>query len=171
MPQLVPLSIDAKVPMLHLLVAYVLELDPEGEYLAVSKSQYGLYSSDTRDSVIAHWDYEREPDHSYPSAHLQVYGESPTLESVMAHARERLGRDCPPRPLHHLHFPVGGRRFRPTLEDVIQFLIVEELVNCREGWESAIEHGRGSWEERQLRAAIRRHPEIAKSAVADLDVR
>ena len=49
-----------------------------------------------------------------------------------------------------MHFPVGGFpepdssvRFRPILEDFIEMLILEEMVDPREGWEAAVAKG---WE-------------------------
>ena len=37
--------------------------------------------------------------------------------------------------LHALHFPAGGRRFRPTLEEFLLFLDRENLFNdWKDGW-------------------------------------
>lgn len=167
-PKPIPVTLGRKPPGLFLGVGYLLTLDPEGEYLAVSQSFYSLLGSDAR-SMLAHWDYAREPMHKYPAAHFQVEGSAPGFDDATEHARSALGRTCPHRTLRDFHFPVGGRRFRPTLEDVIEFLVLEDLVDHRSGWQSAIDAGRARWEERQLRAAIRRNPDVAKSAVADLD--
>jgi hypothetical protein len=54
-----------------------------------------------------------------------------------------------------------GRRFRPTLEDIIEFLIVEELVEARPKWKAALEANRDAFRDKQLRAAIRQFPEVA----------
>lgn len=56
---------------------------------------------------------------------------------------------------------MGGRRFRPTLEDICEFLIVERLVEHRAGWAETLERSREAFQEKQLRAAIRRFPEVA----------
>jgi hypothetical protein len=69
------------------------------------------------------------------------------------------------RKLRDLHFPVGGLRFRPTLEDVIEFVIHEEMVIPREGWEDAVKEHRARWTELQVKAAARRHPEHAAAAL------
>ena len=146
------------------MVAYVLVLDEQGEYLSVAKSQYGIYlagDSQAEAQMIAHWDYERDPTHPYPPAHVQVNGEAPHFEELCTRARDRLGKACPERPLKDLHLPVGGRRYRPSLEDVIEFLILEDLVDCRDGWADVIEAHRSAWEERQLMAAVRRNPDAA----------
>lgn len=163
-PKLIPLTLGARKAHASLMVAYVLVLDPEGEYLSVSKSQFGLYLDEhpsEKPELLAHWDYERQPTHGYPAAHVQVNGEASHFDRLCDLARERLGRDCPPRPMGHLHLPVGGRRYRPSLEDVIEFLILENLVDCRAGWKEVIETHREIWEARQLQAAVRRLPQLA----------
>lgn len=50
----------------------------------------------------------REPENEYPPAHLQVHAPEARLCEL---AR-------PGKQLHDFHFPVGGIRYRPTLEDV-----------------------------------------------------
>jgi hypothetical protein len=93
-------------------------------------------------------------------AHLQICASSEAWRK----AGKRLdGRE---RLLERLHLPVGGRRFRPTLEDLIEFLIVEKLAEPQDDWESAIEASRSRFREKQLKAAIRQQPEIA---IAELE--
>jgi hypothetical protein len=70
--------------------------------------------------------------------------------------------------MHKLHFPVGGRRYRPSLEDVIEFLIVERLVDARDGWQTVLAREREAFRRLQLRAAIRRDPETTMSALKNL---
>lgn len=99
-PSNVPLTLGSRSAHLGLMVAYVLELDPEQVYLSVSKSQYGLYLiEDPEPRLLVHWDYEREPNHQYPAAHIQVNGDSSGFERAIDLARSRLGNDCPDRPL------------------------------------------------------------------------
>jgi hypothetical protein len=57
---------------------------------------------------------------------------------------------------------VGGKRFRPCIEDVIEFLITERLTEGREGWEKKLEEGRNRYRRTQLLAAMRRHPEVVE---------
>jgi hypothetical protein len=153
----IPLTINARQPVGYLQVAYTLAADPEETYLAVVKSHYGLYSADALAGMVVHWDYDREPDHAYPAAHVQVNGECSQLTENSRSA----GRECDHRPLRDLHFPVGGRRFRPTLEDVVEFLVVEGIVDVRPDSLEVVKQHRALWEDRQLRAAVRRHPETA----------
>jgi hypothetical protein len=83
----------------------------------------------------------------YPEAHLQVNGASKPLAewSGTPNTRE----------LSRLHLPVGGRRFRPALEDVIEFLITEKLAEPRAGWREVLDQRRREWERIQLKAAVR----------------
>lgn len=155
-----PLTLGNKPPAAYLFAAYILKADPEDAYLAVHKSQYGVYLDEDMTKMLVHWDYEREPATTYAAAHVQVNGECEHFNELTALARNS-GRECPDRPLRDFHFPVGGRRFRPTLEDVVEFLSVEGLVDVRPGWEDVIREHRERWEDRQLQAAVRRHPQVA----------
>lgn len=148
----------------HLLVAHVLQLDPEGLYLTVTKSLYTLYTEPTqeRSAMVFHYDYVREPDNAYPAAHFQIAGQSEAMQKLSERASQH-------KELHDFHFPVGGRRFRPSLEDVVEFLIVEGLVESRPGSLDVIEEHRSLWEDRQLRAAVRRNPESARAELALAD--
>ena len=141
-------------------VGYRLCLDDSGNYLAVAASFTSIYAGDDDKSCLCRFDYERGK-HGYPEAHLQVYGESRALASWGGTPRTRQ--------LDRLHFPVGGRRFRPTLEDVVEFLITEELAIPRdEGWKDVLRAEREAFQRIQLRAAIRRDPETAREALQDL---
>ena len=155
----VPLGIR-RPPACPLLVAYILGLDPEQAHLAVAKSQYGLYLDSDRQKMLVHWDYTRDPENDYPVAHVQVNGDCEHFDTLTEKARNA-GRISPMRPLRDFHFPVGGRRFRPALEDVVEFLVVEGLAEMRNDWETVVKEHRDRWEEHQLRAAVRRFPEIA----------
>jgi hypothetical protein len=156
----IPLTLGSKPAPAYLYVAYVLELDPEGTHLAVLKSQYGIYLDLERREMVVHWDYERNPVNEYPVAHIQVNGESDYFSRLTERASS-CGLPSPERPLRDFHLPVGGRRYRPTLEDVVEFLIVEHLVDARDGWQNVIGQHRQEWERRQLQAAVRRYPAIA----------
>ena len=144
-------------------ISYRLCHDDEGQYLTVHSSYVGVFANDKERSLLCHVDYERDKTHGYPEAHLQVEGESAAL------ATWRLTDGTRNRDLRDLHFPVGGRRYRPALEDVIEFLVMEKLAAGRPGWKSVLDESRDGFRKRQLRAAIRRDLETAKQAVKDFD--
>lgn len=70
-----------------------------------------------------------------------------------------------------LHLPLGHRRFRPTLEDLIRFLIVEKLVDFRSGFNDVLRIGEERYATSQLSAAVRRNPAVARKALEALDVK
>ncbi len=141
-------------------LSFRLSLDHEQKYLAVKSSFIGVYAEDNDPSCLCHFDYEREkPD--YPEAHLQVFGDSPALAAWAGRAQDR--------GLHRLHFPVGGRRYRPCLEDVIEFMVTEKLAVGRDGWQDVVEAGREDLRRQQLRAAVRNDPDTARQMLSELD--
>lgn len=88
-------------------------------------------------------------------------GNSPDLDELFGRAG-RSGR------LGELHFPVGGKRFRPSLEEIVEFLVVEGLTEGRRGWAEAVEEYR-AWSHRvELKGAVRRDPEAAREALAEV---
>ncbi|MFJ2000286.1 hypothetical protein [Streptomyces chartreusis] len=131
-------------------VSFQLRLDAEREHLMVQQSFVGVFGSQTAKHGLFHYDYERNKADGYPDAHLQVEAQSDLFDKVN-NPRTDAGRSFP-----QLHFPVGGKRFRPCLEDVIEFLIVERLVESKDGYEKVIEAGREGFRKNQLKAAMRR---------------
>lgn len=154
-----PVQLGQRKPRCWLDVGYRLCLDDTRRYLSVVASFIGIYATDKAQTCLCHFDYERDKS-GYPEAHLQVYGQSPALTAWGSPKDWQLER---------LHFPVGGRRFRPSLEDVVEFLVAEKLAEARDRWVEVIEAERREYHRIQLRAAIRRDPETARDAVARLD--
>ena len=114
-------------------------------------STYTLRADDAETPIIT-YDFVREPPNRYPEAHIHLHGQSDALQRMLDSCG--LGDRKPA----DLHIPVGGRRFRPCLEDIIEFCILEELVIPRDRWQEALELGRREYHEQQLRAAVRRFP-------------
>ncbi len=142
----------------YLGLTFRLAPDPEGQYLMVVSSVMLLARDPEVNDSLFHYDYERNKEHNYPEAHLHICATSPNWEA--------LGED---RALSKLHFPVGGRRFRPTLEEFIEFLIIEGFVAERKDARKHIKTSREEFQKLQLRAAIRRDPEVAREALARVD--
>lgn len=160
----IPLTIDARTPACYLGAMQVLGLDHERRYLTTKRARYGVYlDPEFEGHVLCHYDYDREPSNDYPNPHVQIDGSSDALDELSArldYVTAELGR---------LHFPVGSRRYRPSLEDVIEFAITEGFARGRPGWRDVVSRHREDWEKIQLRVAIRRDPETARSALTDLD--
>lgn len=140
-------------------VSFQLRLDAEREHLMVHKSFFGLFGSRDAKHGLFHYDYERDKADGYPDAHLQVDASS-ELFNTLNDPKCDSGRS-----LAQLHFPVGGKRFRPCLEDIIEFLIVERLVEAKDGYEKVIEAGREGFRKNQLMAAMRRDPATVEAFV------
>jgi hypothetical protein len=70
--------------------------------------------------------------------------------------------------LSKIHLPVGGRRFRPALEDVLEALIDERIVSGSPIWRDVLNESRDEFRRRQLKAAIRREPDVAAAALRAL---
>jgi hypothetical protein len=147
-----------QAPQLFLNVSYALRLDDRRKHMAVQKSTYGLYRDEDMTQPLAHWDYEREKA-DYPEAHLQIDADSERWREALKIA------DRPDEKVSHLHLPVGARRYRPTLEDVIEFLVVERLCDALDGWREVIEAERRNFHLRQLRAAVRNDQGTAAEAL------
>lgn len=144
----IPLTIDRKAPRAYLDLKFRLGRDPEGEHLAVLASYVALAADPQLRHVPFHYDYEREKPDGYPEAHVQVVAD-PTAWRALGTAG---------RPFARTHLPVGGRRFRPTVEDVVEYAVVERLVDARPGWRDAVDAGRAKFHASQVRAAVRRDP-------------
>ncbi|WZH38210.1 MAG: hypothetical protein PIR02_05965 [Microbacterium enclense] len=145
-------------PLVYMVVSYRLRADEERNYLMVQNSVVALAVDQEMTRELLHVDYERDKADDYPEAHLQVAATSAEWEEV-----------SPDRSLQRLHLPVGPRRFRPSLENVIEFLAREGLTNHREDWREVVDGGRHDFQRRQLRAAIRRSPEVAKEILSELE--
>lgn len=149
---------DPDDPVLFLQAEYKVRMDDEATHLAVLSSSVGLWvrSDDSKGpgSPAVRLEYGRDAT-SKPSAHVHFHAESSELAWLYGTAGEPLHR------FHDLHFPMGGRRFRPTLEDFLLFLDRERLfTNWKTpNWRSIVMESHAEWEARQARSTARRHPQ------------
>ena len=151
----VPLRSASDHPV-WLRIAGRLFLDPAG-FLTVRASSFALAAGDPPAELL-HYDYERDKV-AYPDAHIQVEAASGAWAGLLASS----GRSA--AGLGKIHLPVGGRRYRPAIEDLMETLILEDLVEPHPGWEKVIDAGRDDFRRRQLRAAIRNDPDTAAAAL------
>lgn len=156
-----PLTVSVAPPKAFLHVYHVLTLEPGTGYLTTARSDAGVYLDAEMRECLCRYDYERDKADDYPEAHLHVYAETDAIARCATTAGDHR--------LSQLHFPVGGRRFRPVLEDLIAFLIREGLANRKPGWEGIVQTHRERFYKIQLRAAVRRDPDTAREILADLD--
>lgn len=135
--------------------------DATGNHLAVTKSKFTLWPVRKRTPPLFRLDYQDDMV-SAPSAHWQVYAERGDL--VLALANRRVGAT----ELGALHIPVGGARFRPCLEDVLQFAIDDLGVDALGGARRVLDVSRYEWRVRQLKTTVRDAPREASEALRDL---
>lgn len=136
-------------------------LDSVDRYLAIEHSTFVLLANIDRTPVIR-FDYLRDM-HSAPSAHIQVHAHRGALSHLLSQAGHPTPHD-----MAALHVPVGGARFRPCLEDFIQFLIQECRFDSCEGWREVVELGRERWRRRQLASVVRDVPDEAARVLKEL---
>lgn len=124
----IPLSLSKDVAErsragLWLRIEFRVAPDSEGEHLRVNRSLVGLCVNPKTGQCAMRVEYDRDYD-TAPAAHLNVAGESTMLGYAFATAGSK------PKPLEKVHFPNGGKRFRPSVEDFIEFLAQEG--SCQE---------------------------------------
>lgn len=117
---------NPKTPALLLHARFIVEMDSEGVYMQVKTSTIGLWVDTTGGKKgprpLVRVEYDRAKTLSGAAAHVHLHAYSPELAWIYGSS----GR--PALNLHSLHFPVGGRRFRPTLEDFLFFLYNEKGI-------------------------------------------
>ncbi|MFT4042856.1 MAG: hypothetical protein QM673_06805 [Gordonia sp. (in: high G+C Gram-positive bacteria)] len=136
-------------------------LDTSGRYLAIQESRYALVAEVDRTPILR-YEYERVSS-SKPGAHVQIHAH----RGALSHLLSRTGV-ANPHSMESLHLPVGGDRFRPCLEDVVEFLVVECGFYCRPGWAQAVKFGRMNWRRYQLASAVRDCPSEAVNVLERL---
>ncbi|MGN6524344.1 MAG: hypothetical protein ACTHMZ_14260 [Actinomycetes bacterium] len=67
-----------------------------------------------------------------------------------------------------LHIPLGGARFRPCLEDFLEFLIHQVGFDAKQPWAEVLAAGRERWRRTQLAASVRDCPEEAARVLVGL---
>jgi hypothetical protein len=137
------------------------QMDSPGRYLAVEESNFNLLAALDRTPVLR-FHYYRKP-RGKPAAHLHFHGH----RGALTHLLSKSGHEKP-HDISSLHVPVGGARFRPCLEDFIQFLIYECGFKPQPDWQTHIVAGRERWRRRQAAAVVRDVPEEAARVLREL---
>lgn len=151
--QKVPLYVGQQ-HVADLVLAIYLTLDRSGEHLKAARADFRVFSTLDRTPLLR-MEY-RSDMHVDPVCHWQVHAERGAFTHLLSMANaidsRRVRR---PHDLSTVHLPVGGERFRPCLEDLIELLIRDCGVDHLPDWESAVQAGREKWRVRQFRSAVR----------------
>jgi len=150
-----------KAPVGYLRVIFWCTLDTSRTYLAVHKSTFELLEFSDR-QPIARLDYMREAS-TAPAAHWNIHAERGTVSRMLS--RTNPGH---PGALSALHFPVGGARMRPCLEDFLHFLIHEFKIDIMPGALAVLSEGRERWRRRQIGTVVRDAPDEAIRVLTEL---
>jgi hypothetical protein len=142
-------------------ISIACQLDSSGQYLAVEESTFDLLAILDRAPVLRiHY---RRDQGARPSAHVHVHGHRGALSHLLSQAGHEHPHD-----MASLHIPVGGSRYRPCLEDFIQFLICECNFDSVPDWRTHVEEGRERWRCRQAAAVTRDAPEEAARVLREM---
>jgi hypothetical protein len=133
---------------------YALGTDRSEKHLAVQVSTFQLRDSRGKKPIVR-VEYVRDANR-VPCSHIHAHAESGLFTQLLA----ATGHDSPAA-VQSVHIPTGGDRFRPCVEDFIEFLISECRVAGRDGWRDEVQHGRELWRGMQTAAAVRDRPDVA----------
>lgn len=167
----IPLKVDDRV-LFYLVVEYQCLWNTDQKFFAVENSAFTL-STVYASAPLFHFDYLRSPGKLIPAAHINIHAHRDEVVYAMAMAgkRERgknrakdLDKMKAPG-MSTLHFPVGGHRFRPCLEDVLQMIILEFGIDVLPGAVKALEKGRSMYRTTQLKSAITDDLELAANVL------
>ncbi|MEU7630607.1 hypothetical protein AB0C34_11545 [Nocardia sp. NPDC049220] len=162
---------DETGPLLRLAVEYMCTWDGYERYLAVDRSKIHVFVEPNGRQPLFRYEFDRRTTDALPSAHIHFHGEHSELEAAMRACGESTARAKRRRRgktkslLTDLHFPVGGTRFRPCLEDVMQMVIEEFGITPRGGPVATtyrqLAERREHWRRLQIATSVRDAPATA----------
>lgn len=152
--QHIPLFVDGE-QLAMLGVQVYLGLDSSGNYLKAWRSKIAVHSTLDRTPLVRQ-EFDAMVSESAPLAHWHVHADRGALSHLLGRAHAvRPDVVKKPHDMSSLHFPVGGERFRPCIEDVLEFLVREFGVDHKHGWHDALCRGREQWRRMQFRSTVR----------------
>jgi len=144
--------------------------DSTDSFLAVESSTFSVHAqAKANEEPLFRVEYDRKKN-SCPSSHFHVHahrdevthllGLSRKLNAENAKKVKKYTSDFPK--LSKIHFPTGGHRFRPCLEDVLESLRLEfNLDTDNSRWKKHLDKARLEWRKIQAAAVVRDSPEVA----------
>lgn len=158
-------------------VMYRFELDVNGQFLKVAKSQVAVFQgTKTTGEPLFRYEYIHEQKNTLPCSHIHVHAHRDYFTRLMTlmYATRSKKRDWEKvtdgqaTNLSAIHFPTGGHRFRPALEDVLQLIASEFGFEPSADWQSVVEESRVRWRKRQTASAVRDCPSEAVKALESM---
>lgn len=142
-------------------VSMSLRPDRTGRYLAVASSALVLKGLDRKPLVRLEFLDDAK---KVPCCHWQFHGESLPFQELLKATRPTSKAATR---LSALHFPVGGARMRPGIEDFLQFVIQECGFEGVAGWRTAVNQSRSTWRVRQAKTIVRDAPRAVAAALSE----
>lgn len=169
----IPLTIGG-VHLLDLLVTYQCIMSDHHACMAIEQSRFHLRPHGGGEMLVR-LEYIRRPRSGIPCSHLQIHAHRDAWTFLMCRNGEGSGRRAVNRrstvektpQISDIHFPVGGPRLRPTLEDFLEMLIHDLGIDHPDGALDALADARASWRRGQARAIIGADPETAAQVLRD----
>lgn len=167
----IPILVDGQ-EVFRLIATYECMASEISAFLSVTNSTFKVNVKGSNIPLFT-LDYLRDSGSDVPSAHYNLHGEREDMTAALSSAgskkrgkmkQKMISKGKVPR-MGQLHFPVGGDRFRPCLEDILEMLIIEFGVDIRPDALQHLATGRQGWRRMQLRAAVSDDP---RSAAAEL---
>jgi hypothetical protein len=170
----IPLEINGD-PLLVLSVDIRCFWDRHETYLAVEESHFKVFAGSQAGEPLFRYEFLRDPGNAnVPCAHLQIGAHRDEFTHALAYGgssrRSKKRAGIPPGSaprISTVHFPLGGPRFRPCLEDILAMTREEFGIDAAKDWRRVVQEGRRKWRLIQLAAAVRDCPEEAAHACAN----
>jgi hypothetical protein len=151
----------------YLHVRFFLSMDAVATWVKTVQTDFSIVSKFDKTPLVR-LDYRADM-RTAPIAHWQIHAERGAVSHLLWRAHAVRPAEVPrPHELSSLHFPVGGERFRPCLEDFLHFAIAEMGFDSVGGWERALAEGREGWRRIQLRTMTRDAQREAAESLREL---
>jgi hypothetical protein len=173
----IPMSVNGE-DALRLVVEYTCEWDHSQAFLAVRKASLAVSCVDVSEPLFRYEFVDAMSGGSFPAAHIHVHAHRDEFVYALFRGDHRKGRVRRNKVLANeggkmpalsvVHFPVGGARMRPALEDVLQMVIQEFGVDAADGSQTVLDEGRARWRRHQAATLTRDAPAEALRVLRDL---
>lgn len=148
-------------PVALLRVVYWCVANSDRQFLAIHRSDFEFRSMRDR-SPVFRLDYLRDA-HRVPTAHWNIHAERGTVSHLLGQTNpDHSGQ------FSEIHFPVGGARLRPCLEDFLHLVITEFRIDTHQNAMTVLGDGRERWRRRQVATLVRDAPDEAVRVLTEL---
>lgn len=146
-----PLFIDGR-RVAHWKLSMLVDLDSAGQHLKVMKSNFSV-TAEVDATPLVRYEFD-DAMRTAPVAHWQFHGERGAFSHLLGQA-QFAGKNVKPHSLSSVHFPVGGGRMRPGVDDLLEFLVREFGFDACPAWEAAVQVDRDRYRRIQARTIMR----------------